>query len=428
MLQIDKSAKYALAVSGGKDSMTMLHMFASLLPRPDFYVVTVNHNIRPEAHSDCCFVKDYCDSLNVECREVFVDVPRYAAEKKISEETAARILRYQVLDGLDCDYVCLAHHLSDNAETVLMHILRGSGANGASGIRRQNGRYLRPLLYMSREEIDLYAQQHNVPSVHDSTNDDDKYTRNFIRQNIMPQLKRLNPNAEQNIVRFAQNIAEDCDYLDSLADMTNVEIRDGFARIPKSFALQPEPLAYRTVNKVFCKLGVYKDIEKVHVDALKELAKGAGGKKINLPFGYIAVNDYDFITIEQASTSDLPEFEIPFSEGVFVTPVGTVEISKTPIKNSLMFDYDKIPQNAVLRVKRQGDTITKFGGGSKTLKKYLIDKKIPQRLRDRLLLVAQGSEVYIICGVEISDKVKVTAQSNVYYVALKKGDVINETM
>lgn len=423
MIKLDFTAKYALAVSGGVDSMTMLHMFASLSPRPNFFVVTINHNIRKEAQSDCDFVQSYCKQLKVECHTVFVDVPRYASERKLSEETAARILRYEALDNADCDYVCLAHHMDDNAETVLMHILRGAGARGAAGIRKQNGKYLRPLLDMSREEIEQYASQHNVPYVHDSTNDETKYTRNFIRRKVLPLLRELNPNAEQNIVRFAENIAEDSDYLDSLADTLEAECFAGCASIPTSLLKMPKPLAYRVLNKVFNALGIYKDIEKTHIEAIIDLASGVGGRQVNLPFGFIAVNDYDVITIQPAAEFAPVEFEIPFAIGATTTPMGVVEVSKTFMENALRIDVTKLPPDAVFRLKRQGDVFTKFGGGSKTLKKYLIDKKISQRFRNGLILVASGNEVYVICGLEISDKVKVDDNSDTYYIAVRKETV-----
>lgn len=400
--------------------MVMLHMFASMSPRPNFSVVTINHNIRQEAQADCDFVENYCRSLNVECSTVHVDVPSYAEERRLSTETAARILRYEVLDSQECDYVCLAHHTGDNAETVLMHILRGSGAQGAIGIRAANGKYLRPLLNMTREQIELYAQTHNVPYVNDSTNDETKYTRNFLRHNVLTLFRQLKPNVEQNIARFAENIAEDSDYLDSLVDVSQVEFGAGYARIPVEIFDLPKPIAYRTLVKTFNRLGVHRDIERAHITALQDLAHGAGGRQISLPFGFVATNDYTCVTVEQSCCIQPTEFEIPFTVGKTVTPAGIVEVTATPKEGALMFDCDKLPSNAVFRLKRCGDVFTKFGGGSKTLKKYLIDKKVPQRLRNGLILVASGNEVYIICGVEISNKVKVEDGSNVYYISFTK--------
>lgn len=422
MIKLDPTAKYLLAVSGGVDSMTMLHMFASLSPRPDFSVATVNHNIRKEAQADCDFVENYCRQLDVECHKVFVDVPKYADEHRLSEETAARILRYQVLNNFVCDYICLAHNMGDNAETVLMHILRGSGAQGASGIRRQNGRYLRPILDMTREQIERYAAEHNVPYVHDVTNDEIVYTRNFIRKKVLPMLAQLNPNAEQNIARFAENIFEDCEYLDSLADMSDIEFGADYARIPVKLLLQPKPLTYRTVAEVFRRLGVYKDIERRHIEAITDIAKGVGGRRVNLPFGFVAVSDYDYITIEREKETHSEDFEIPFKVGKTVTPSGVVEVTDVYSDGALKIDVSKLPEDAVFRLRRQGDMFTKFGGGTKTLKKYLIDKKVPQRLRDDLILIACGSEVYAICGVEISDKVKTDVNSEIYYITIRRGE------
>lgn len=399
--------------------MAMLHYFACLSPRPDFYAATVNHGIRKEAASDCKLVAEYCDKLGVECKTFVIDVPSFCAENKLSTETGARILRYRVFDGLQCDYVCLAHHASDNVETVLMHILRGSGAIGACGIRYDNGKYIRPLLHWTRTQIDEYVKANDVPYAYDVTNDDERYTRNFIRRKVVPVLTELNPTAEQNILRFADNIAQDEEFLDSLADITSVEFEGDSAQIPIVTLRCPKPIAYRIIRKTFAKLGVYCDIEKTHVDALLNLADSCGGKSVNLPFGYVATNDYDKITIERGDP-DVEYFETSFVVGEVATPFGTLSISTAPQPNSLRFDLNKIPQRAVIRTKKQGDTFCKFGGGTKTLKKYLIDRKIPQRQRERLLLIADGNEALVICGVEISQKVKTDDNSQVCYISLRK--------
>ena len=420
MKKLDLTLKYALAVSGGVDSMVMLHMFATMSPRPDFFVVTVNHGIRQEASSDCEFVADQCKKLGIECRVVNVDVPSYCEQNKLSVETGARILRYRTLGSLECDFVCLAHNANDNAETVLMHILRGSGTKGATGIKHINGKYLRPILHLTREEIEQYAEQHNVPFVQDVTNGDVKYTRNFIRHKVLPLLTELNEQAQQNILRFASNIAQDDEYLNQLADISAVQFGKNGAHIPKTLLMQPAPIAYRVLNKVFNRLGVFYDIEKAHFDAIVEIACNVGGKSVNLPFNYIAINDYECVTI-CLNEGNLPVTEeIPFAIGRSQTPLGVVEVSEQYLPDSLRFDANKIPKTAVFRTRKQGDVFTKFGGGTKTLKDYLIDKKIPQRMRDRLLLVADGSDVLIICGVEISNSVKVEEKAKTYYIKLNK--------
>ena len=425
MIDIKATNKYALAVSGGVDSMVMLHKFATLLPRPNFFVVTVNHGIRAEATADCQFVNDYCKQLGVECRVVKVDVPAFCKERKVSVETGARILRYEVLDSLDADVVCLAHNANDNVETVLMHILRGSGARGATGIKKQNGKYLRPILELTREEIEQYAAEHGVPHVDDRTNDDVKYTRNFIRHNVLPQLNALNASTMSNILRFAGNIQADDEFIDSLADVSSVLFEDNLAKVPKGLLTQPAPVAYRVLNKVFRRLGVFYDVEKIHYDTLIELAANFGGKSVSLPFQLTATNDYGCVTIRQnrqtvGSGSDdaTKNFEIPFALGRVETPLGVVEVSREQTSGSLRFDVNKLPDNCVFRAIRQGDVFTKFGGGTKPLRKYLIDKKIPERERGNLLLLACEHEIFVICGVEISDKVKVDDGGTSFYIKI----------
>lgn len=419
MIQLDLTKKYALAVSGGIDSMVMLHLFANACPRPNFFVATVDHGIRAEAASDCDFVAKRCAELGVECQIFRVDVPAYAAEQKLSLETAARILRYRVLDALPCDVVCLAHNADDNAETVLMHILRGSGAKGATGIKPQSGKYLRPLLQWTRADIQRYAQENDVVHVTDNTNDDTRYTRNFIRHKVMPVLQTLNPRAKQNLLRFACNVAQDDEYLDALADVSQVTFDEQSARIPRYLLSQPLPIAYRVLFKVFNRLGVYRDVEKTHFDALVSLAANTGGKKLDLPFDFEAYNDYDAVTICKKRDAARYCFEIPFALGCTQTPLGVLEVTDKFLPDSLRIDVDKVPANSVLRTRKKGDFFVKFGGGKKPLNRYLIDKKISERNRDSLLLIASDSEVLAVVGVEISDKLRVEGDAKSYYICLR---------
>ena len=133
-LVVEKNKKYCLAVSGGVDSMVLLRLFCDACDKKDFFVVTINHNLRENAKSDCDFVKNECSTLGIECVEKSVNVEQFAKENGLSIETAGRILRYKVFEEQPCDFVVLAHHKNDNVESVLMHLLRGSGATGALGM------------------------------------------------------------------------------------------------------------------------------------------------------------------------------------------------------------------------------------------------------------------------------------------------------
>lgn len=419
LMELDQTKTYALAVSGGMDSMVLLHMFATMNPRPKFFVVTVNHNLRKEASEDCKFVADYCKKFRVRCKTFNVDVPSYCEAMKVSQETGARMLRLGVLNSLEVDFVCTAHHADDNAETVLMHLIRGSGANGVEGIRRQNGKFLRPMLDMSRADIETYAKTYNVPHVYDATNSMTKYTRNFLRHKVIPLLAELNEKVQSNITRFAENIGEDNAYLESLADLSDVKFRGESAEIPLYLLLQPKPIAYRVLRKVFSRMNIWYNIEKSHFDSIIALADNFGGKRLNLPFGMSAFNDYDKITVSKDGAAEEHTFEIPFSTGVTQTPVGNAAVVDYAMRDSLKVDIAKIPATAVFRTRRPGDTFCKFGsGGTKPLNRYLIDKKIPARKRNELLLLANGSEVLVVFGVEIADTVRAGENSAVFYVKL----------
>lgn len=425
--------KLALAVSGGKDSMVMLDKILKLKEkyRLNIRVINVNHKIREESDKDSRFVKEFCEKKSIPCDVFEINVPDYAARRKISTETAAREMRYDIFHKAanDVDFVCLAHHVNDNAETVLMHILRGSGARGASGIQPIYNKFFRPLLDETREEIDLYAKENNIPFVYDETNEQTKYTRNFVRHEIMPLLNKVNPYSVRAIVSFADSVKADDEYLNTLASTEQVVFTSDSAAIPKNLLLQPEPLAVRVLYKCFNRLGVYKDIEKKHISSLLELVKNNKGEKtIHLPFGYKATKTYDELIVAKEKKFDKKEetdTEIPFKKGqtkfgeknIFV-----LESQDNIEKNRLIFDIDKLPQGVVFRTRRDGDIFKKYGGGTKKLKEFFIDKKIPKSKRDELILGAKGDEVFFVLGVEISDKIKKDASTKRTYTIFVEQD------
>ena len=189
------SQKFLLAVSGGVDSMVMLHTFLQAMPTDKFAVISINHNLRPEGAFDCNFVKQYCQEQGVVFFYKSINVKQFASDAKMSIETAGRQLRYkaieEVADTYGYDTICLAHHADDNAETVLLHLVRGGGLRGVSGIHRRQGRYFRPLLKYSKQDILNYAEDNQITNVEDKTNTDTQYKRNLVRHNIIPALKEI---------------------------------------------------------------------------------------------------------------------------------------------------------------------------------------------------------------------------------------------
>ena len=411
--------------------MVMLHVFLTSMPLQNFAVVSVNHNLRKEGAQDCQFVKDYCNQQGVTFFEVEIQVVPFARQNKLSIETAARQLRYdaikKIADQHGYSTVCLAHHANDNAETVVMHLIRGGGLRGASGIRRKQGRYFRPLLHLTKKEILQYAEQYAVPFVTDATNDDVAYKRNLVRHQVIPALEQINPNAVSAINCFANISLREDAFLDELANISFVKIVDDSAYIPlKEFQLLHPVLQARALRKVMRALGYHKDVEQRHIsDVLKLTATFNGEVAINLPFGLIARRTYDVLCIspqdKQQTLTQLEDLQLPFKVGVFEFGNLKVGILDNPPSDTrfLKIDGDKIPADAVIRTRKTGDRFAKFGSGEKKLKDYFIDAKIPQRLRDSIPIIAHNGTVYAVFGQEISKKVKITDKTkNVLYLAI----------
>lgn len=182
------------------------------------------------------------------------------------------------------------------------------------------------------------------------------------------------------------------------------------------------PIISRMIIRALKNIGVVCDFEKKHIDAIKQLAASENGKRISLPFDVVAIKDYDYLTLTNKK-KEIPHFKAELRCGeVEVPEVGKLVVKRvkdfTPRENVLFFDYRKVPKTAIWRFRQEGDVFTKFGGGTKKLKSFLIDRKVPQRKRDTIPVLADENEVYVIAGVEISDKVKVENVPTAYTVEL----------
>lgn len=408
-----ENERVAVAISGGADSVALLHY---ILNSKDLYhievkAINVEHGIRGvQSKKDSEFVEKLCIDLGVELIKYEVDCPAYANEHKLTLEQAARILRYNcfydAINSGKCDKIATAHHLLDNAESILFNLFRGTGLKGLTGIEENfNDKIIRPFLEVEKSEILGYIKEHNLYFVTDASNFDDEFTRNHIRLNVMPEIKKSFPEVEKSITRFSKIAKVENDFIEEQAQKS-LTIEDDYAEI--KLPIHPALLG-RCAIKAMQALGTTKDWEKVHVDALEMLSTLKNGAKFNLKNGIIAIKEYEKLVLYREK--DKFEKEIPFSLGSrffngFNLEIKEVE-NKVNLKDGFFADLDKIPTTAVLRTKRDGDKITKFGGGTKKLSDYLTDKKIPLRLRDNLIMLADGKQILAIFGVAISEKIKV---------------------
>lgn len=417
--------------SGGSDSLALLHYLAKHQEKFDIEVVAihVDHLIRENSWADAEFVKQRAEELGIRFYKFRVDVPKIAKEKGLGIEEAAREARYGVFKTLInkgvVDKIALAHHMQDQAETILMHLFRGSGLAGAKGMSAISSKiYVRPMLNTSKTEIYDYLSANHLEYCEDITNEDNTYNRNFVRNVILKEVSKRWPNAVQSIVNFGKAVKEDDDYINKQVYDDAVMTEDKAVKIPTSYFLYDNAIVSRIIFKAMKNIGITKDIERKHIDLICELAvKGENGKKISLPFDIVAVKEYDYLTIHNKQKEEV-KFEAEFKCGEIDVPnFGKMVVKRVKeFENveGLLIDFRKVPKDAIWRFRREGDVFTKFGGGSKKLKSFLIDKKVPARLRDFIPVLASGNEVFAIAGVEISEKVKVEDVPTAYCVMIKK--------
>ena len=446
-------------VSGGADSVCLLMLLKELTQVMDFSIeaVHVEHGIRgTESLQDEQFVVELCARLDVPLTCIKVDVPRYVEQLGMSVEEAARKLRYEAfaqLAGKKNAKVALAHHMEDNAETILFQMLRGSSLNGLCGMQPvrydEDGiAYIRPLLHVHREEIEEWLLQRGQNYCIDSTNAELEYSRNYWRNRVLPQLGQINEQAVEHINGTAGRLRDIWDYLEQETDKAWTKVcmlleRDYVvlkldALCALHVALQKEIVlkAIAVVN------GSRKDITAVHVTDVLELCHKQSGRMVSLSYGIEAKREFDTLRIykveddskkSQAETWEhivdeealeahfqskeplelmLGESEERLVLKVFSYDGKSAKIPKKPYTK--WFDYDKIKQGFCIRNRKQGDYfISDTAGHHKKLKQYMIEEKIPVDMRGQLWLLAQDSLVLWLVGGRISEHMKVTEDTKI---------------
>ena len=410
---VSNNQTVAVALSGGSDSMALLNYMLNESKKYQISIIAINieHGIRGEqSKSDTEFVKNYCKEKNVPLLTYSVDCVAYALKHGLSLEQAGRILRYQIFNEAisqgKCDKVATAHHQKDNFESVLFNLFRGSGLKGLAGIDENfENKIIRPLLRVSKEQITEYLAKNNIPYVTDQTNFDDKYTRNAIRLNILPEIEKVFPEAESSVYRFSQIAKLEDEYMH---EQTLEKLEFFETKVIVSLPIHNALLSRATVIALK-HLGVIKDWEKTHIDSVIMLASAQNGTMVTLKNNIVAIKEYDKITFYKNLKST--DIVIPFALGEIAFDDMTLSIAPTEkivnIKNGFFADKDKITADAVIRTRRDSDKFTKFGGGTKSLSDYFTDKKIPLLERDSIPLLAVENDVLAIFGLAISDKIKV---------------------
>ena len=428
---IQPNDRIGVAVSGGQDSMTLLHIlmdYAKIHQNP-LVCLHVEHGIRGKSSlHDQDFVERFCKMHRIPYIASHVATPEFAKRNRMSTEQAARFLRYKEFEKMaqaeNLQVIALAHHMDDRAETILFNILRGAGLQGAAGIQYRRGIFIRPLLNIPKKDIENYVKENDIRYVTDESNADTTYTRNFLRKEIFPLLKQKFGNPVKALCRFGDICKaaspEEEDTPQTLQNFKQTLQKENIRlAIP---IVELEDNGAQRLHDALVKANLATDISQTNILDMMNLLQKQSGSMVHLAHNLAALREFDMLYIleqpreEQSETQEIPIVDIwQLRQLQYKDFTLTAQLLKKQevenFEDALYLDADvlkKILQsdNVLLRQRRTGDTFTPFGGKKKSLKKWMIDKKISSFMRGMPIL-ARKSEVLVVTGGEIADCLKV---------------------
>ena len=433
---VSPGERICVGFSGGADSVCLLVILQELSEELgiELEAVHVNHNLRgDESDEDQSFAEEFCRYRGIPLHLYSFPVAETAKKQGTGLEEAGRSARQQAFE--DCrqsfgaDKIALAHHRNDSAETLLFHLARGTSLAGLTGIRPVTGDVIRPLLWAGRQEIREELGSRKISWREDSSNLSNAYTRNFIRHKVIPALEEMNSRAVEHIAAAGEDLLAAEGFLATECGKREKKYcrktPAGDWLIDAALAEEPEFLMRKVIFSVLGKAaGSGKDLGRSHVLSVEALFRGRTGSRIRLPGKLAAVREYGGIRIgnleERSRPAGIPLPEIPvMGPGKYLLQAGFLDCclckreEKIPEKKyTTWLDYDRIKNGLVLRTRKPGDyLIINRSGGRKKLKDYMIDAKIPREERDRILLLASGSQIFWVVGYRISESCKVTEET-----------------
>ncbi len=430
-----------IGVSGGVDSLALLYALYELRERLGciLHIGHLDHGLRPDSASDADFVRQHAEHLNVPITTSRIEMLTLIEDQNVSVETLARTARYEFYESVcretGATKVALGHHRGDQAETVLMNLLRGASGTGLKGIRPvRDGKFIRILLNSSRNEIETFVGELGLKPREDPTNLQRDYRRNRIRLELLPLLKQdYNPNIERTLAQTADLLRAESDYLDDIAyeAFCNCRLKstaDDEVSLNRSLFLRHKLALQRRILRIAFKElpGEMTEIAFNHFESILKLAKSdAPNASCNLPNHLECRRSYDELTIQKAGErmvefeynvsvpgkTRLPALNAELITAVVETPVGG-HGGRIDDRFNAVFDLDKIRLPLKLRSRRPGDRFQPFGmEGTKKVKKLLIDAKVPERNRLYTPIFISRSEILWVVGFRTSNHGKVTART-----------------
>lgn len=417
-----------VGVSGGADSMALLHLLTHSSIPVKVTAAHFNHQLRgEESLRDQRFVQDYCQKNGIPLLIGSADVKSQAMACHQSEELCGRELRYQFFQQHATQWIATAHTLSDRIETFLFYLARGSSLEGLCSIPQIRENIVRPLLHLTREEIETYCRQHQIPFVQDSSNRSLKYTRNKIRLQVLPQLKEINPQLEQHCAQLFAQLEQDSAYLIQQAESEfQRRLLPGKMLDLHGWKDLPLSIASRTLKR-FCQFHqiVY---DYPMLQQLQSICRRGNGR-VSLPKEEFAQAQHSVLRrIASVSEGEWEETEFSKIDNIYYAGFhlfvgGHEEYEKIQNVNKNFFlsimDYDRIFGNVKIRHRQTNDSIRLPKRPTKTLKKLMIEQKIPWEKRDHLAVFADDNGVFLAENVGCDQRVAPNPQTERYLFAIK---------
>ncbi len=431
--------RIVVGVSGGADSMCLLHFLVSV--KEEFHleiiVAHINHNLRgEEAYRDQKVVEQFCQERNIRCEVLSADVHRLAQESGESCETCGRRIRYHFFEQLcgDSGKIATAHTLSDSVETVLFHMARGAGLQGLLGIPKIRNNIIRPLINITRVEVEQYCHNHAVAYVTDSTNLENDYNRNKIRNLVTPVMKEINPSFETAVKRLSETAQQYLLLVGELAEQIihKSRIKQNNITMYQCCVLKGchETVLKQAMIALLQEAGCHTYEEKHIFLMVKAVCENSGG--VDLPQNFCAVVRQGMLRVYQKQKRQEMMLVFPKTNSEFIinqqkiiVKIMTkeefdknVSVHKLLLKNAL--DCDIIHSEIFIRTRRSADRFRQSNRGrEKSVKKLFSEAKIPLERRNDIVLVADGNEVLWIDGFGVSAKAGVTSSTrNVAWISV----------
>ena len=396
-----QNSKILVALSGGADSVALLRILHSL--GYECEAAHCNFHLRgKESDRDEMFVRQLCQQYNIPLHITDFDTTRYAEEKHISIEMAARELRYEWFEKkrIEChaNRIAVAHHQDDSIETMLLNLIRGTGITGLLGIRPINGYIVRPLLCVSRKDIVCYLQSIGQEYVTDSTNLEDEYTRNKIRLHLLPLMQEINPAIKNSLITTGN-------HLNDVATIYNKSISEAKARVITSegiliSAILQEPSPETVLFEILHPLG----FNPAQIKDIYHSLDGQSGKQFSSK-EWKVIKDRDFLLLEKIrpERKDTPSFQLIREESEYTT-----DFQIPHEKEVACFDADKLSGTITIRRYQAGDTFIPFGmKGKKKVSDYLTDRKFSISQKERQWVLCCNEQIAWLIGERTDNRFRI---------------------